>query len=116
MSQTSSQRPAPPQPEQQQREVPGRESPMQPKPDHGEQTYRGSGRLAGKRAVITGADSGIGSAFDTDARLELLTLHERTRDWHKAIEIAAALEGAPGDASQRDKTSTAALLDPRFWH
>ena len=35
-----------------------------------------------------------GSAFDTDARLELLTLHERTRDWHKAIETARRLEAA----------------------
>jgi NAD(P)-dependent dehydrogenase (short-subunit alcohol dehydrogenase family) len=35
---------------------------MDPKPDHGEQSYRGSGRLAGKKAVITGGDSGIGRA------------------------------------------------------
>jgi NAD(P)-dependent dehydrogenase (short-subunit alcohol dehydrogenase family) len=35
---------------------------MEPTPDHGEQTYRGSGKLTGKRAVITGADSGIGRA------------------------------------------------------
>jgi hypothetical protein len=35
---------------------------MRPKPDHGEESYRGSGKLAGKKAVITGADSGIGRA------------------------------------------------------
>jgi NAD(P)-dependent dehydrogenase (short-subunit alcohol dehydrogenase family) len=35
---------------------------MQDKPDHGEESYRGSGRLAGRRAVITGGDSGIGRA------------------------------------------------------
>ncbi len=35
---------------------------MDPKPDHGEQSYKGSGRLAGKSAVITGGDSGIGRA------------------------------------------------------
>jgi NAD(P)-dependent dehydrogenase (short-subunit alcohol dehydrogenase family) len=35
---------------------------MQPRPDHGEQSYVGSGRLTGKRTVITGADSGIGKA------------------------------------------------------
>jgi NAD(P)-dependent dehydrogenase (short-subunit alcohol dehydrogenase family) len=35
---------------------------MDPKPDHGEESYRGSGKLAGKRAVITGGDSGIGRA------------------------------------------------------
>ena len=49
------------QPQQQQR-APGLTAEMQPTPDHGEQSYRGSGRLAGKRAVITGADSGIGKA------------------------------------------------------
>jgi NAD(P)-dependent dehydrogenase (short-subunit alcohol dehydrogenase family) len=35
---------------------------MRPIPDHGETTYKGSGRLAGRKAVITGADSGIGRA------------------------------------------------------
>ena len=35
---------------------------MTPRPDHGEESYRGSGRLTGKAAVITGADSGIGRA------------------------------------------------------
>jgi NAD(P)-dependent dehydrogenase (short-subunit alcohol dehydrogenase family) len=35
---------------------------MEPVPDHGEKSYRGSGRLTGKKAVITGADSGIGRA------------------------------------------------------
>ncbi|MGY4647365.1 SDR family oxidoreductase [Mycobacterium sp. URHB0021] len=48
-------------PEQQQ-EVPGRQSAMDPVPDCGEKSYRGSARLAGKRAVITGGDSGIGRA------------------------------------------------------
>ena len=35
---------------------------MTPKPDHGEESYRGSGKLDGKRALITGGDSGIGRA------------------------------------------------------
>jgi NAD(P)-dependent dehydrogenase (short-subunit alcohol dehydrogenase family) len=42
--------------------VPGQESEMQLKPDHGEQSYRGSGKLTGRTALITGADSGIGKA------------------------------------------------------
>jgi NAD(P)-dependent dehydrogenase (short-subunit alcohol dehydrogenase family) len=46
----------------QQQNPPGRTDEMDPKPDHGETSYRGSGRLAGKAAVITGADSGIGRA------------------------------------------------------
>ncbi|WP_191997085.1 SDR family oxidoreductase [Arthrobacter sedimenti] len=46
----------------QQQEPPGTTDAMEPTPDHGEQSYRGSGRLAGKKAVITGGDSGIGRA------------------------------------------------------
>jgi hypothetical protein len=42
--------------------MPGSTEAMRPRPDHGETSYRGSGRLAGKKAVITGADSGIGRA------------------------------------------------------
>ena len=53
--------PKPPYPEQQQR-PPGLTRKMDPVPDHGERSYKGSGRLAGKRAVITGGDSGIGRA------------------------------------------------------
>jgi len=46
----------------QQQEPPGRIEPMEPAPDHGEHSYEGHGRLAGKRTLITGADSGIGRA------------------------------------------------------
>ena len=41
---------------------PGLARDMDPKPDHGEKSYRGSGRLAGRRALITGGDSGMGRA------------------------------------------------------
>src|SRR5579871_4180576 len=41
---------------------PGLASKMQPRPDHGEKSYRGSGRLAGRKALITGGDSGMGRA------------------------------------------------------
>jgi NAD(P)-dependent dehydrogenase (short-subunit alcohol dehydrogenase family) len=41
---------------------PGLAGQMEPRPDHGEQSYRGSGRLAGRRALITGGDSGMGRA------------------------------------------------------
>ena len=41
---------------------PGLDVEMDPKPDHGERTYKGFGRLAGRKALITGADSGIGRA------------------------------------------------------
>ncbi|MEI4273046.1 SDR family oxidoreductase [Klenkia sp. LSe6-5] len=43
-------------------EHPGGTGELTPRPDHGEESYRGSGRLEGRRALITGADSGIGRA------------------------------------------------------
>lgn len=48
--------------EPQEQEWPGLASQMNPKPDHGEESYKGSGRLAGRKALITGGDSGIGRA------------------------------------------------------
>jgi NAD(P)-dependent dehydrogenase (short-subunit alcohol dehydrogenase family) len=53
--------PKPPQPAQQQT-PPGVTDEMRPKPDHGEESYKGSGKLEGRVALITGADSGIGRA------------------------------------------------------
>lgn len=53
--------PKPPYPSQKQ-PMPGLTSKMDPRPDHGELSYKGSGRLAGLKAVITGGDSGIGRA------------------------------------------------------
>jgi NAD(P)-dependent dehydrogenase (short-subunit alcohol dehydrogenase family) len=54
--------PKPPYPSQAQ-PMPGTNLQMNPRPDHGEETYKGSGRLSGKKAVITGGDSGIGRAI-----------------------------------------------------
>jgi len=48
--------------EKQPQEVPGLSSKMLPVPDHGENSYQGSGRLLGRKALITGGDSGIGRA------------------------------------------------------
>jgi NAD(P)-dependent dehydrogenase (short-subunit alcohol dehydrogenase family) len=53
--------PAPPFPHQQQ-PWPGLACKMSPRPDHGETSYRGAGRLQGRKALITGGDSGIGRA------------------------------------------------------
>src|SRR5438874_1518998 len=39
---------------------PGLASKMDPRPDHGEKSYKGSGRLVGRKALITGGDSGMG--------------------------------------------------------
>src|SRR4051812_16045106 len=46
----------------QQQDPPGLTEPMRPEPDHGEESYVGGGRLEGRRALITGGDSGIGRA------------------------------------------------------
>ncbi len=61
MQDPTTQYPKPELPTQQQA-GPGLAQEMTPKPDHGEDTYRGTGRLAGRKALVTGADSGIGRA------------------------------------------------------
>src|SRR5450830_1612948 len=48
--------------QKQRQEWPGLAGKMTPRPDHGETTYRGSGRLKGRKALLTGGDSGIGRA------------------------------------------------------
>ncbi len=47
---------------EQQQDIPGTETELQPKADHGENSYKGSGKLNGRKAIITGGDSGIGRA------------------------------------------------------
>jgi NAD(P)-dependent dehydrogenase (short-subunit alcohol dehydrogenase family) len=61
MQDPRTQYPQPPFPRQPQ-SAPGLDAEMDPKPDHGETSYVGHGRLAGRKALVTGADSGIGSA------------------------------------------------------
>src|ERR1700712_4032101 len=82
------------QPEQQQT-PPGTLGEMTPKPDHGEESYRGSGRLAGKRAVITGGDSGIGRAVaiafareGADVLISYLDEHEDAKETARWVEQA----------------------------
>lgn len=53
--------PQPPFPGQEQK-LPGSDKQMEPKADHGEKSYKGTGKLEGKKAIITGGDSGIGRA------------------------------------------------------
>ncbi|MFD6751814.1 SDR family oxidoreductase, partial [Streptomyces anthocyanicus] len=64
MSDTSAFQPRRPEPDfaQQEQEHPGWTGPMDPPPDHGEDSYRGSNRLQDKKTVLTGGDSGIGRA------------------------------------------------------
>jgi NAD(P)-dependent dehydrogenase (short-subunit alcohol dehydrogenase family) len=91
----------------QQQEVPGLQSRMDPRPDCGEDSYRGSGRLEGKAAVITGGDSGIGRAVaiafareGADILIAYLNEEEDARDTGRLIEAAgrrAVL--VPGDVA-----------------
>jgi NAD(P)-dependent dehydrogenase (short-subunit alcohol dehydrogenase family) len=96
--------PKPPFPKQQQ-PMPGRTQEMRPAPDHGERSYRGCGRLSGKKAIITGADSGIGRAVaiayareGADVLIAYLNEHEDAQTTQRLVEDAgrkAIL--APGD-------------------
>jgi len=79
----------------QQQQVPGVQSAMNPVPDCGENTYRGSGRLTGKRAVITGGDSGIGRAVAIAyAREGADVLIAYLNEDDDATEVARLVEGA----------------------
>lgn len=90
-------KPTPPFPAEKQ-PMPGKTAEMDPRPDHGETTYRGSGRLAGKRAVITGADSGIGRAVaiafareGADIIISYLNEHEDAMETKRLVEEAGRL-------------------------
>jgi len=86
--------PSPPFPKQQQ-PMPGETEAMQPVPDHGEKSYRGSGRLLGKRAIITGADSGIGRAVaiayareGADVLVSYLNEHQDAKETERWVKQA----------------------------
>jgi NAD(P)-dependent dehydrogenase (short-subunit alcohol dehydrogenase family) len=97
--------PKPPFPRQSQ-DWPGLQSKMTPRPDCGEQSYRGSGRLAGRKALITGGDSGIGRAAaiafareGADVAINYLSAEEPDAREVIALIAAAGRKGVavPGD-------------------
>jgi NAD(P)-dependent dehydrogenase (short-subunit alcohol dehydrogenase family) len=86
--------PAPPQPAQQQ-QPPGFTRGLDPKPDHGEHSYRGSYKLKDRAALITGADSGIGRAVaiafareGADVLISYLCEHEDAKQTARWVEEA----------------------------
>ena len=88
--------------------MPGETKAMDPAPDHGENSYKGSGRLEGKAALITGGDSGIGRAValafareGADVVISYLDEHEDAKEsaaWVTKAGRRVVL--APGDVSQ----------------
>ncbi|GAA2069498.1 SDR family oxidoreductase [Microbacterium hatanonis] len=91
----------------QQQNVPGTEADLDPLADHGEHSYVGSGRLTGKIALITGADSGIGKAVaiayareGADVAIAYLSEHDDARDTARWVEEAGRRAILlPGDLS-----------------
>jgi NAD(P)-dependent dehydrogenase (short-subunit alcohol dehydrogenase family) len=110
----ATQYPAPELPEQQQ-PGPGLAREMTPKPDHGERTYRGTGRLTGRKAIVTGADSGIGRAVaiayareGADVVLSYLPSEEKDAQEVVALvrEAGRTAVTAPGDVSDEGYCTT----------
>jgi NAD(P)-dependent dehydrogenase (short-subunit alcohol dehydrogenase family) len=99
----------PPFPKQKQA-MPGKTEAMEPVPDHGEKSYRGSGRLADKKAIITGADSGIGRAVaiayareGADILISYLSEHDDARQTEKLVKDAGRKAVLiPGDVQNAD--------------
>src|SRR5215210_4536647 len=99
----------PPFPEQQQ-DVPGTESELTPKADHGETSYKGSGKLTGRKAIITGGDSGIGRAVaiafareGADVLISYLDEHDDARETERLVtEAGRKAVVVPGDIQHPD--------------
>jgi NAD(P)-dependent dehydrogenase (short-subunit alcohol dehydrogenase family) len=98
-----------------QQQPPGSTTEMRRQPDHGEESYRGCGRLTGKRALITGGDSGIGRAValafareGADVAIAYLSEDEDARDTAALVEKAGRRAVLiPGDLARREHCQAA---------
>ncbi|MGW5042837.1 SDR family oxidoreductase [Streptomyces parvulus] len=97
---------------------PGWTGPMDPPPDHGEESYRGNGRLDGRRTVITGGDSGIGRAvalaFAREGADVLFThLDDEKDDAAETVRLieAAGRRAVPVACDVREERNCRALID-----
>jgi NAD(P)-dependent dehydrogenase (short-subunit alcohol dehydrogenase family) len=101
--------PKPPFPKQAQ-SLPGSSKAMKPEPDYGEDSYQGANRLTDKKALITGADSGIGRAValafareGADVIVSYLDEHEDARETQRLVEAAGRkCVLVPGDISKAE--------------
>jgi NAD(P)-dependent dehydrogenase (short-subunit alcohol dehydrogenase family) len=91
---------------------PGLDADLKQKADHGEETYRGSGRLEGRKALVTGGDSGIGAAVAIafareGADVTITHLPEEAEDARRIV-------GLITDAGRSGKALAGDVTDPRF--
>lgn len=95
MQDPRSQYPQPDIPKDQVQAEPGKEGKLTPSADHGDTTYEGSGRLRGRKALVTGGDSGIGRAVATafareGADVAIICLPEEMEDAQETLSFIAA--------------------------
>jgi len=110
MTDVRSKAPTPPFEEQRADKYPGYEADLHPQADHGEASYRGHGRLAGKAALITGADSGIGRAVALAVAREgadvLVSYLEEDRDAEETVRLVT-------EAGRKAVTARGDIADER---
>ena len=109
-------------PPQHQDRQPGREHEMQPRPEHEASWYRGSGKLEGRRAIVTGGDSGIGRAVarlfareGADVAIVYLDEHDDAKETARLVEeegrACVPIAGDIGDVGFSDEAVATAVRE-----